>query len=75
MYAWLSLDVKETITKLNKNEQHKNELRQLRKKFGINSSESNTQLAAGYTDRAQARRQTVGSQNEHEKTQVASVDQ
>ncbi|KAF2882120.1 hypothetical protein ILUMI_24042 [Ignelater luminosus] len=68
-------DVKESTTKLNKNERHKNELRQLRKKFGINSSEGNTQLAAGYTDRAQVRRQTVGSQNEHEKTQVASVDQ
>ena len=56
---------------------HKEQLKLLRKKFGISQSEVRKvgTSASGYVDRAQARRNTVGSQNEHEKTQCASVDQ
>ncbi|KAK4884722.1 hypothetical protein RN001_000993 [Aquatica leii] len=69
-------DKKEKSVVASKSEQHKNELRKLRKKFGIGWSDSNSShLGTGYTDRAQVRRDTVGSHNEHEKTQVASVDQ
>ncbi|XP_018322836.1 angiogenic factor with G patch and FHA domains 1 isoform X2 [Agrilus planipennis] len=61
---------------LTKGTQHKKELQRLRKKFGITSQDnSNIQLASGYSDRAQARRETVGSHNEYEKTEVASVEQ
>ncbi|KAF5293020.1 hypothetical protein FQA39_LY13789 [Lamprigera yunnana] len=67
---------KEESAVASKSENHKSELRKLRKKFGIGWSDSNiSHLAAGYTDRAQVRRQTIGSHNEHEKTQVASLDQ
>lgn len=59
-----------------KSEQHKKELNNLRKKFGINSHEERSgNLAPGYTDRAQVRRETVGSLNHNEKTEVASIDQ
>lgn len=58
----------------NKTKQHKNELKHLKKKFGIGpSSQKESNLASGYTDRAQARRETIGSQNAHEKTETASV--
>ncbi|KAB0803198.1 hypothetical protein PPYR_00168 [Photinus pyralis] len=69
-------DEKEKIVSSSKSEQHKSELRKLRKKFAVNWSESNNcNLASGYTDRAQVRRDTIGSHNEHEKTQVASIDE
>ncbi|KAK5648345.1 hypothetical protein RI129_003237 [Pyrocoelia pectoralis] len=70
------IEEKEKIVIKSKSEQHKTELRKLRKKFAVNWSESdNCNLAVGYTDRAQVRRATVGSHNEHEKTQVASIDE
>nr|XP_022913872.1 angiogenic factor with G patch and FHA domains 1 [Onthophagus taurus] len=52
---------------------HKAELKKLKKKFAMGKSSG--ELAAGYTDRAQARRETVGSHNENEKTQSASLNQ
>ncbi|KAK9875271.1 hypothetical protein WA026_007662 [Henosepilachna vigintioctopunctata] len=62
--------------KSTKSESHKKELQNLKKKFGVvNFEEDSTKLATGYTDRAQKRRQTVGSQNPHEKTQTASVEE
>ncbi|KAK9729127.1 OCRE domain [Popillia japonica] len=60
--------------KVDKNADHKQQLKKLRKKFAVNHS-VDSGLAPGYTDRAQARRETIGSQNEHEKTQVASLEQ
>lgn len=60
--------------KFDKNADHKHQLKKLRKKFAVNHG-SDGSLAPGYTDRAQARREAIGSQNEHEKTQVASLDQ
>lgn len=72
----LNTDTSTEKVTISKNDQHKNELRLLRKKFGIcQSFNGNTQLPAGYTDRAHVRRVTVGSHNDHEKTQVASVDE
>ncbi|KAF5274034.1 hypothetical protein FQR65_LT04432 [Abscondita terminalis] len=69
-------DKKENSARTSKSEQHKIELRKLRKKFGIGWADGDgSSLGPGYTDRAQVRRETVGSHNEHEKTQVASVNQ
>ncbi|XP_026282872.1 angiogenic factor with G patch and FHA domains 1 isoform X2 [Frankliniella occidentalis] len=56
-----------------KSEKRMQELRRLRKRFGIGSSESKAELAPGYEDRAEIRRVTVGSHNEHAKTEVAST--
>ncbi|KAJ3638730.1 hypothetical protein MTP99_002069 [Tenebrio molitor] len=50
----------EQFPKGTKSEQHKNELKKLRKKFGV---------------RLRKRRETVGSQNPHEKTEVASINE
>ncbi|KAL3285880.1 hypothetical protein HHI36_000400 [Cryptolaemus montrouzieri] len=59
-----------------KSESHKKELQNLKKKFGMGSfQDDSSKLASGYTDRAQKRRETVGSQNPHEKTQSASVEE
>ncbi|KAJ3649627.1 hypothetical protein Zmor_021358 [Zophobas morio] len=66
----------EPVSKATKSEQHKSELKKLRKKFGVSAfEEGNTKLASGYTDRAQKRRDTVGSQNPHEKTETASLNE
>lgn len=56
----------------------KSEMKMLRKKYGI-AGVSETETAsrdkkAGYIDRAGHRRKTLGSDNPHEKTEVASVD-
>ncbi|KAK3913979.1 Angiogenic factor with G patch and FHA domains 1 [Frankliniella fusca] len=56
-----------------KSEKRMQELRRLRKRFGIGSSESKAELAPGYEDRAEIRRVTVGSHNEHAKTEMAST--
>lgn len=40
-----------------------------------NFNSDKTSLASGYTDRAQKRRDVIGSHNEHEKTQSASLDE
>nr|CAI5822218.1 unnamed protein product [Callosobruchus analis] len=63
------------VIRYNRAERHKNELKSLKKLCGIKSYNADSKLAEGYTDRAQRRRDTVGSQNPHEKTQVASVDE
>lgn len=59
----------------NRENQHKSELHRLRKKFGIAAFSSEVTLADGYSDRAQKRRETVGSSVPHAKTEMASVDQ
>lgn len=61
--------------KASKSKLHKEELRRLKHKFGIEKDNvvSNSQLASGYQDRAQARRQNVGSSDSHVKTQQSSV--
>nr|CAH7720951.1 unnamed protein product [Callosobruchus chinensis] len=63
------------VIRYNRAERHKNELKSLKKLCGIKSYNVDSKLAEGYTDRAQRRRDTVGSQNPHEKTQAASVDE
>ncbi|KRT85339.1 hypothetical protein AMK59_1701 [Oryctes borbonicus] len=63
-----------SLTTTDKNTDHKQQLKRLRKKFAVNHGNA-AALAPGYVDRAQVRRETIGSQNEHEKTQVASVEQ
>lgn len=66
----------EPTISVSSSESHKKQLKKLRKKFGINAYEEKTaNLGAGYTDRAQIRRDTIGSQNANEKTQVASVNE
>ncbi|GFG30944.1 hypothetical protein Cfor_04042, partial [Coptotermes formosanus] len=56
---------------------HKKELRRIRRKFGLESSDSSIKAITvpGYEDRAQIRRITVGSQNDHEKTRTASLEE
>lgn len=66
---------------LNENKQvrHRSELRRLRRKFGLEGPGSGVRLtsnnSANYQDRAEARRKTVGSSDDNEKTEVASVFQ
>ncbi|XP_043507335.1 angiogenic factor with G patch and FHA domains 1 isoform X2 [Frieseomelitta varia] len=62
--------------KSSKKEQHKQELRRLKHKFGVEKDNvaSASQLASGYQDRAQNRRQCIGSLNHHAKTQQSSMD-
>ncbi|XP_012285396.1 angiogenic factor with G patch and FHA domains 1 isoform X2 [Orussus abietinus] len=59
-----------------KKEQHRSELKRLKNKFGVDKDNTATasQPAVGYQDRAQARRDCVGSSNHHAKTQQSSVD-
>lgn len=59
-----------------KKTQHKSELKRLKNKFGVDKDNTSTAsvLAMGYRDRAQARRECVGSSNHHVKTQQSSVD-
>ncbi|KYN45090.1 Angiogenic factor with G patch and FHA domains 1 [Trachymyrmex septentrionalis] len=60
--------------KASKTKLYKEELRRLKHKFGIEKDNvSNSQLATGYQDRAQARRQYVGSSDPHAKTQQSSI--
>lgn len=56
---------------------HRKELRRIRRKFGLESSDSSIKAISvpGYEDRAQIRRTTVGSQNHHEKTRTASLEE
>uniref|UniRef100_A0A6P7F3Z1 Angiogenic factor with G patch and FHA domains 1 isoform X1 n=1 Tax=Diabrotica virgifera virgifera TaxID=50390 RepID=A0A6P7F3Z1_DIAVI len=63
------------IYSYSKSNNHKKELKGLKMRYGVSEYEGDSKLASGYTDRAQKRRETVGSQNPHEKTQVASVDE
>lgn len=73
-----NLQTKEPTTeeevKNTKSIDHKHQLKQLRKKFGLTQNDQGkTAPGAGYKDRALQRRVTVGSQNPHEKTQTASL--
>ncbi|CAH1164656.1 unnamed protein product [Phaedon cochleariae] len=56
-------------------DRYRKELKNLRMMYGVAHAEDDTKLAKGYTDRAQKRRETIGSQNPHEKTQTASIDE
>lgn len=56
-----------------KSERRLQELRRLRKRFGLEGNETKSDLAPGYEDRAEIRRVTVGSHNEHAKTEMASA--
>ncbi|XP_061931760.1 angiogenic factor with G patch and FHA domains 1 isoform X2 [Apis cerana] len=62
--------------KSSKKQQHKQELRRLKHKFGVEKDNVATasQVASGYQDRAQSRRKCVGSLNHHAKTQQSSMD-
>ncbi|XP_065218896.1 uncharacterized protein LOC135844591 isoform X2 [Planococcus citri] len=61
----------------NMSEKRKNELRKLKKKFGFKlTGENNVSVTnPEYKDRAEIRRQTVGSHSDSFKTEVASVTQ
>ncbi|XP_076749530.1 angiogenic factor with G patch and FHA domains 1 isoform X2 [Xylocopa sonorina] len=63
-------------SKATKKEQHKQELKRLKYKFGVEKDNVAfaSQLASGYQDRAQTRRQCIGSLNHHAKTQQSSID-
>ncbi|CAK9807814.1 Angiogenic factor with G patch and FHA domains 1 [Anthophora plagiata] len=63
-------------SKASKKEQHKQELRRLKHKFGVDKDNIVTasQVASGYQDRAQSRRQCIGSLNHHAKTQQSSME-
>ncbi|XP_034946602.1 angiogenic factor with G patch and FHA domains 1 isoform X1 [Chelonus insularis] len=56
--------------------QHKSELKRLKNKFGVDKDNTLTasQVAPGYHDRAQARRECVGSSDHNVKTQQSSVE-
>lgn len=63
---------KKSEVRYNKNKEHKKELNKLKKKFAL-KFDDNVRINPAYQDRAQARRETVGSQNHNEKTEVVSV--
>ncbi|XP_050431826.1 angiogenic factor with G patch and FHA domains 1 [Adelges cooleyi] len=55
---------------------HDEELKSLKEKYGLLGCEPpEAVLPKGYKDRAEKRRKTVGSQNAHEKTEVACLSQ
>ncbi|XP_076646214.1 uncharacterized protein LOC143355341 isoform X1 [Halictus rubicundus] len=62
--------------KTSKKTLHKQELRRLKHKFGVEKDNVATasQLALGYQDRAHSRRQCIGSLDHHAKTQQSSMD-
>ncbi|XP_076289060.1 angiogenic factor with G patch and FHA domains 1 isoform X2 [Lasioglossum baleicum] len=62
--------------KTSKKTLHKQELRRLKHKFGVEKDNVATasQLASGYQDRAQSRRQCIGSLDHRAKTQQSSMD-
>ncbi|XP_061499538.1 angiogenic factor with G patch and FHA domains 1 isoform X2 [Anopheles gambiae] len=72
--------VPETVSKITKPVSHKEGLKLIQKRFGL---ENEKYVGSGepggnsvdYKDRAAVRRKVKGSSNEHEKTQVASLDQ
>lgn len=67
---------KKEIFTYNKSKEHKKELMKLRKKFAVEKCEESCgKLKSNYIDRAQVRRDTVGSFNHNEKTEVASVNE
>ncbi|XP_052859965.1 angiogenic factor with G patch and FHA domains 1 isoform X2 [Anopheles cruzii] len=74
----------ESVTKINKPVSHKEGLKLIQKRFGLENEKyigaqdgqgQNQRIGPDYQDRAATRRKVKGSSNEHEKTQVASLDQ
>uniref|UniRef100_A0A182PCE6 G-patch domain-containing protein n=1 Tax=Anopheles epiroticus TaxID=199890 RepID=A0A182PCE6_9DIPT len=71
----------EIVSKITKPVSHKEGLKLIQKRFGlenekyVGSGESGGGNSVDYKDRAAVRRKVKGSSNEHEKTQVASLDQ
>ncbi|GFT05710.1 angiogenic factor with G patch and FHA domains 1 [Nephila pilipes] len=67
-------------TKLEKERERRQEIRRLKKRYGLEDMEySDTKCYISttdskYEDKAEIRRQTVGSENPYEKTEVASMD-
>lgn len=62
-------------SRTSKKKLHQDELRRLKHKFGVEKANiiSNSQLALGYQDRAQARRRHIGSLHHHAKTEQSSI--
>lgn len=54
---------------------YRRDLRQLKKRFGLDGGEPSVSIPPGYEDRAETRRKTIGSQNEHAKTEQASLEE
>lgn len=69
-----SVNAEESV--ISRKDLHKQELRRLKSKFGIEKDNIVTasQLGIGYQDRAQARRQFVGSLNHHAKIEQSSIE-
>lgn len=63
-------------TYISKIQQHKSELRRLKTKFGVKSNNdvAASNVALGYQDRAQARRQCNGSSDQYAKTEQSSLE-
>ncbi|KFM73737.1 Angiogenic factor with G patch and FHA domains 1, partial [Stegodyphus mimosarum] len=66
-------------TKKEREKERRQELRNLKKKYGLQGmayeNVKHPNKDAGYEDKAEIRRQTVGSENPYEKTEEATVDQ
>lgn len=56
-----------------KNPEYKKQLQNLKKKFGIGNASQDVYKVPGYEDRAEMRRNTVGSSHHSEKTQSSSL--
>jgi pSer/pThr/pTyr-binding forkhead associated (FHA) protein len=56
---------------------HQSELRRLKSKFGIEQDNTDTacRIALGYYDRAQSRREHIGSSSDHFKIQQSSLNE
>uniref|UniRef100_A0A182KDB3 G-patch domain-containing protein n=1 Tax=Anopheles christyi TaxID=43041 RepID=A0A182KDB3_9DIPT len=71
--------VPDNVSKITKPVSHKEGLKLIQKRFGLENEKYVGSGEAGnsvdYRDRAAVRRKVKGSSNEHEKTQVASLDQ
>ena len=66
--------IEESFTSVKK--QHQSELKRLKSKFGIQPNiDLASRVALGYQDRAQSRREYVGSSDPHAKTQQSSLDE
>lgn len=63
-------------TCISKIQQYKSELRRLKSKFGVESGNdiAASNVAVGYQDRAQARRQCNGSSDQYAKTEQSSLE-
>lgn len=70
-------EVGPVISKERKETERKKEMKKLRKKYCLeyDATEKLSKLPQSYTDRAEDRRITKGSDNPFEKTQVTSIDE